>query len=718
MMENVSPILAPNRALMLQHLEFLFGRALSGRIEITGLRQEPGQRAQTRTRFFGVDELQEAVDYAADLNAEPQWNAYVGAALRREDVFPGSAADDDDFHRAYALWADADDENQVASAREVYRDRGVTPPMVVVTGRVPTKRAQFWWPLEDPIDDIQVLRAALRGIAAALKTDPKVCTGKQLMRLAGGVNWPKKEDRILERTEVVMVDRAAREFPIEQVARAFPPLERAEFRGEVADVVIQQGGALGLEEKIMDGREGYAFELVTAHLHEWIGTTGSEPTPDELYASVAPVYFRKTDQERGGRGASFLKQKCIDRLRAFQAGQIPFMRDLEHGAQTWSERNRAQPVAGPQADSPAAVEATPAPRLISGAQFAGREMKPRPWFVPDMIPGAQVTTLDGDGGLGKSTLGLQVCVAAATGRSWLGQAVQRGPTIYLASEDDEDELHRRLDSLCVHYGVSAEDLGDMHVWPLAECDPALVTATRDDRVEPTGRWRELEGFIEKIKPVAIVLDSRADVFGGNEISRSQARGFIGMLRSLAVRRGLTVLMLAHPSLSGMSSGTGSSGSTHWRNSVRAALYLTRPAEPEEGAPVDPDARVLEVKKSNYGPSGLVLNLRWSVGAFVLADGDRIASPVDRGAQQAVVDAAFLRMLAMYGAQGRFVSDRPGHSYAPAAFAKDPASGGIAKGGFAASMNRLFAAGTIGVELAGPPSKQVRKLVRKFDGDAT
>lgn len=357
---------------------------------------------------------------------------------------------------------------------------------------------------------------------------------------------------------------------------------------------------------------------------------------------------------------------------------------------------------------------TPPPPILCAATLAGRKLTPRPWLVPDMIPGEQVTTLDGDGGLGKSTLALQLGVAVVANRRWLGQIVKCGSVIYVAAEDDINELHRRLSNICVHYTVGLEDLSDLHLWPLAEHDPALVTAGRDDSLIKTRRWHELEAAVAEIQPTLLVLDSRADVFGGNEISRAQARGFIGMLRALAVRCKLSILILAHPSLSGMSSGSGSSGSTHWRNAVRAALYLTKP-EDVEGLP-DLDARLLEVKKSNYGPAGASIKLRWSVGSFELADAPSGLGLPTREAAIAGVDDCFMRMLVQYNAQGRNVSDRAGANFAPALFAQDPAAGGIRKDAFTGAMNRLFAAGRLAVEEIGPPSRRLRKIVRAFQGE--
>ena len=69
-----------------------------------------------------------------------------------------------------------------------------------------------------------------------------------------------------------------------------------------------------------------------------------------------------------------------------------------------------------------------------------------------MIPGGQVTLLTGDGGVGKSTLALQLCCATALTCSWVGQTPSYGRSLYISAEDDTGEIHRRLDALSVFYG--------------------------------------------------------------------------------------------------------------------------------------------------------------------------------------------------------------------------------------------------------------------------
>ena len=71
----------------------------------------------------------------------------------------------------------------------------------------------------------------------------------------------------------------------------------------------------------------------------------------------------------------------------------------------------------------------------------------------------------------------------------------------------------------------------------------------------------------------IALDTAADMFGGNENDRSQVRQFIGLLRGLAITPMPACCWRSHPSLSGINTDSGLSGSTGWHNSVRSRLYF-------------------------------------------------------------------------------------------------------------------------------------------------
>ena len=550
-MEKVTPILSANKTAMTEQLSMLFGRALAGKIEITGIHTGDIQ-PKVKTAFFGLDDMDAATDYAEQLNSEPGRNVYVGAALRQEDVFPGKAADDSDFLRAYAVWADADDADQIDSARSAYRAAGISPPFVVVTGSVPTKRSQFWWPLETPVDNIETLRATLRGISTVLKTDPKVCTGKQLMRLAGSINWPKKDDRIMERTEVVHVSSAARQFTLEQLQRAFPPMGRAQFQDAIPDVEVAMGGALGLEEKVMDGREGYAFKLVRAHLHEYIGTTGCEPTPDDLYKSVAPVYLAKVDQVRPGRGPEFLKEKCREAIRAFEAGQIPFMRSLDEAVQTYAERRSRgeSPLDEFTATTETVAPSYPSqrdPSLFEVLSIADlKSMPDAQWIVEDTIPQAGLGFVYGAPGSYKSFICYDLALSLAYGReAWIDRPIKKhtGSVLYLASEGISGAKNR------IEAWQRKHELSGDAGFHLIRSSMSFLQADDVDRLDKT-----VAAHVEANGPVSVVfVDTVSRVLpGADENLQKDMTLFVVACDRLRERYGATVVGVHHSNKDGSS----------------------------------------------------------------------------------------------------------------------------------------------------------------------
>lgn len=68
---------------------------------------------------------------------------------------------------------------------------------------------------------------------------------------------------------------------------------------------------------------------------------------------------------------------------------------------------------------------------ILAASFAEIPVPPRRWHIDGWIPQRSVTLISGDGGTGKSLLALQLAVATATGRPWLGFDVAVGPVLYV-----------------------------------------------------------------------------------------------------------------------------------------------------------------------------------------------------------------------------------------------------------------------------------------------
>jgi RecA-family ATPase len=344
--------------------------------------------------------------------------------------------------------------------------------------------------------------------------------------------------------------------------------------------------------------------------------------------------------------------------------------------------------------------------IIDPRDWQNQPVPPRDWIVQDKIPAGTVSLLTGDGAAGKTTLSLQLAVARALGRDWIGTIPSPGKTLFLSAEDDAGELHRRLDAIRQHYGASFSDLGDISLVDLVGEDAVLGQLQRSGMIAATALFEAVTAQIAAFGPDLVIIDALADAFAGDENNRAQARQFIGLLKKPARQHGCAFLCLAHPSLYGMNSGSGTSGSTAWSNSVRSRLYFEA-TKASDGSEPDPDLRTLSVKKLNYGPHGSPVTVRWKAGAYVPEGG---ASSLDRLALAAKAEETFLALLRLFDEQGQTVSSATGANYAPAVFARHSKAAGIARGDFAAAMQDLLDKKMVRIEVSGPPSRQRQRLV--------
>jgi RecA-family ATPase len=335
----------------------------------------------------------------------------------------------------------------------------------------------------------------------------------------------------------------------------------------------------------------------------------------------------------------------------------------------------------------------------------------RRWAIKDRVPLNQAGLLSGEGGTGKSIIELTKNVAHVAAKDWLGSMPELGPAFYLGAEDERDELHRRIAAIASHFGVTFKELieGGLHVMCLLGQDATLCAASsKSGKVEPTGLYRRIYEAAGDIKPKNISIDTLSRAFAGNEIDRVQVYAFAMHMQALAMVAGGSVTVLSHPSLAGIASGSGISGSTAWHGAFRFRQYL-KSTKFDAGEQPDNDLRQLEFKKNQYGPTAETVVLRYSRGLFLPEAG---ISNLDRVAREAKAEEVFLELLRRFSTQGRNVSEKPNApTYAPAAFAKeaDAKNQNIRKPDFEAAMRRLFACNKLHVENYGRPSRPYSRL---------
>ena len=340
--------------------------------------------------------------------------------------------------------------------------------------------------------------------------------------------------------------------------------------------------------------------------------------------------------------------------------------------------------------------------IIDPREWQDKPVPEQKWLVTDLIPDGVVTNLAGDGGTGKTLAAMMLIAAMSLGLPWLGKPVQQGPALLYTAEDDADELHRRFAAIVSSSGHRLADLDGVRIIPMAGLDATLATGNDLGGISTTTQFEKLKRAVEEQKSRLVVIDPSADVYAANEIDRAQVRQFVQKLAKLALDASCAVMLLSHPSLSGMMSGRGTSGSTAWSNSVRSRLYLQADAD-------DPDRRLLKLMKTNRARVGEEIPLRWQDGVFILDQG--VGDSAAMNLANRAADDVFMKVFRkMTGVGLRFSPKNTAATYAPKKISEHPDAKGYSKAKMAQAMQRLLEAGVLKIEAEGPPSKRYDYLV--------
>lgn len=454
----------------------------------------------------------------------------------------------------------------------------------------------------------------------------------------------------------------------------------------------------------------------------------------ETWNTIGMAIFRATDGDPDGldlfdrwsqRSTKYDFDNCLARWEHWSSSSPPtkigagtLFQMADKAGTGWRDEPSARPAAEDEFDfvellecpsmQPTDNAAAKAGFWIDMRAWIGQPIPERLWDVDDRVPRQTVGNLSGEGGVGKSILELTRNVAHTLGAQWLGAQCRQGPTFYLGAEDSEDELHIRIAAICEHFMVSFEDLvaGGMYVKSLLGQDACLCEQNRNGKVITTQHYSLLREMAGDLKPVNISLDPLTRIYPGNEIDRAAAYQFVAHMQALTNVSGGSVTVLSHPSLTGISTGSGTSGSTGWHGAYRFRQYLTA-VKTSSGKESDPDLRELQIKKVQYGRQGERLVLRYQRGVFVPVTDD---SPevIQRAAE---AEDVFMALLRRATAMSQKVSPKSAaRNYAPRLFAEEQEGLFIGEDAFEAAMKRLFKAERIRAEEYGRPSDPSVRIV--------
>jgi RecA-family ATPase len=209
---------------------------------------------------------------------------------------------------------------------------------------------------------------------------------------------------------------------------------------------------------------------------------------------------------------------------------------------------------------------------------------------------------------------------------------------------------------------------------------------------PTARFAQLREQALDTKARLVVIDTAATCFAGNENDRAQVTGFVGnFLTKLAQDIDGAVLLNAHPSLTGLTSGDLRSGSTAWNNSCRSRWGLARP-EGDDGKPVlDSLERILTRRKANAATTGDAITMEWRDGVFAVQQ----QFTAGTGHRKDQAESAFLAALeAKTGAGAHVSANSRAGNYAPKVLYNTPQARDFSKRELVEAMGNLLKRGCL------------------------
>lgn len=257
------------------------------------------------------------------------------------------------------------------------------------------------------------------------------------------------------------------------------------------------------------------------------------------------------------------------------------------------------------------------------------------WLVQGVISQGIVGTIVAPGGTGKTMMALQLGISVASGERFAGvwDIGSPGAALLLLGEDDDAELHRRMETIKRHLPNVEKSAWDrLLVKSMVGEDMRLTSTDKSTwKIEPTHTHERLMSAAMQIPNLRlIVLDSLTRWRGeGDENDASTASRFIQICEQLAQKTGATVLVLHHTAKSVLNSEEPSQaagrGSSAFVNDSRLMIQLMPINTAMNKTYKLPDDEktwhvVLAVPKANGAPPQPTLLLRRHEGGYLsLAD---------------------------------------------------------------------------------------------------
>lgn len=215
------------------------------------------------------------------------------------------------------------------------------------------------------------------------------------------------------------------------------------------------------------------------------------------------------------------------------------------------------------------------------------------WWVDGLVPNGHLTMLIGDGGIGKSFLGLHLSLCVATGTNFLGREVEQGRVLFLDHELNLNEQKRRV--LKIARGMGLDIYGEEINQNIYYCSPDYPLGTKYHQ-------KDVSPQIKRYGIDLVLLDSltkgaKGDMTTQKDFSKV-SREISGWPTTVAIDH------VSKKTASNSHTENRAFGSVFKRNTARSSLGLRK---------VEDGMLRLRQEKSNFSEAGQTLYLSLSFG---------------------------------------------------------------------------------------------------------
>jgi hypothetical protein len=174
---------------------------------------------------------------------------------------------------------------------------------------------------------------------------------------------------------------------------------------------------------------------------------------------------------------------------------------------------------------------------------------PRDYLLDGLLVPAKSAILAGFGGVSKTQLALQLAIAVALGKPFMGKAAKSGNVIVILGEEDRAEIDRRLSAVARYDQLNDAQIQTLQAnilaYPLVGCDARLTAKSKMGLTETAFATEIIERATAVGAVRLIVLDHMGLIHGGDFNAREDAALTMRVVNHVAQETGASVLILAH-----------------------------------------------------------------------------------------------------------------------------------------------------------------------------